>query len=399
MRPSVTLVVNAAAHSSGLAEALVRAGMARAIVRFMPELEILEPGPDGSLVVTRRLPVYRFGGRVLWAIWRRLPTDWRRFVPFLEYGRIADFWIARHLPRSDVFQPVLGACVTCCRRARRLGAAVLLDNPFLHVAAFQREALTDCADAGFPLVDRHRCIGAAELRQWQWQYQNCDRILVSSVAAARTFEPYPYAGKVALVHFGVNHRLFVPAPRTKHSGAFRVCYLGRVEAPKGVHHLIAAWKQLSLPDAELVLAGRVMPEMEWLRKEDPAARITLRGILSPEVVVQTLQESELFVFPSVNEGFSRAVLEAMSCGLPAIACRDTGAADCITHGVEGLLVPGRDAGALAEAIRWCYQHRNELPAMGQAARKRVEENFTLSHYESRMIELYRSVTTERSGQQ
>lgn len=397
-RPSVTLIVNSAAHSASLAEALVREGLARAVVRFVPDLEILEPGPDGALVVTRRLRIYRLGGRVLWAIWRRLPADWRRFVPFPGYGRIADHWIARHLPPSDVFQPVLGVCLACCRKAKRLGAAVLLDNPFLHVTAFRREVLADCADAGFPVVDPHRYIGAREIRIWQWQYENCDKILVSSVAAARTFQPYPYASKVALVHFGVNHRFFVPASRTQPPGTFRVCYVGRVEAPKGVHHLVTAWKRLSLPDAELVLAGRVMPEMEWLQKEDPAVRIRLRGILAPEAVAHSLQESELFVFPSVNEGFSRALLEAMSCGLPVIACRDTGAEDCVTSGTEGLLVPGRNAGALAEAIQWCYEHRDALPAMGRAARKRIEENFTLSHYENRMIELYRTVTNGRNGQ-
>jgi glycosyltransferase involved in cell wall biosynthesis len=366
--------------------------LARAIVRFAPDLEILEMSPRGDKVATRRLAVFRLGRRVLWAVWHRLPGDWRRFVPFLQYGRLADQWIAHHLPPCDIFQAVLGVCIASCRQAKRLGAMVLLDNPFLHVTAFRREVLADCADAGYPILDTLRYVGDAELLQWEWQYAHCDRILVCSKAAARTFQPFPYASKVVLVHLGVDDRLFAPAPRTDHARTFRVCYSGRIEAPKGVHHLIAAWKRLAMPDAELVLAGRVMPELAWLQKEAPAMRIRLMGILSPQALAHCLQQSELAVFPSVNEGLSRAMLEAMSCGLPVIACGDTFAEDCIAQQKEGLLVPGRNPDALAEAIYWCYEHRDELPALGAASRKRIEEHFTLSHYEQRMLALYKWLT-------
>ncbi len=97
----------------------------------------------------------------------------------------------------------------------------------------------------------------------------------------------------------------------------------------------------------------------------------------------------------MNEGLSLALLEAMSTGLPAIASSDTGAQDCVTPGKNGLLVPGRNRDALADAILWCYRHRDELAAMGPAARITVEENFTLSHYARRMMELYKSIAKPR----
>jgi glycosyltransferase involved in cell wall biosynthesis len=395
-RPSVTLLLTAAAHQQFLPEALERAGLARAIVAFVPDLEILEPilkpGADGRLTVTHKLPSYRFGQRILWAAWRRLPPGWREFVPFNVWARFADHWISRRLPASDVFQTPMAIGASCLRRAKQRGAAILIDNPTMHPAAFQREVLADCADAGFRLDDSLRGMRPAETRRCERQYEMCDRIIVYSEAAARSFQPYPYANKVVVVQEGVDHHFYSPAQTLAGATTFRICYVGRVEALKGLHRLIEAWKRLALPDAELVLVGEVMPELNRSLKDAPAHHIRATGILPPQEVVNCYRQSSLFVFPSMNEGLSRALLEAMSCGLPVIACLDTGAEDCVKPGKEGLLVPGRNTDALADAILWCYNHRHEITEMGTAARLRIEAEFTLSHYAQRLIALYRSIS-------
>jgi glycosyltransferase involved in cell wall biosynthesis len=90
------------------------------------------------------------------------------------------------------------------------------------------------------------------------------------------------------------------------------------------------------------------------------------------------------------------LLEAMASGLPVVASDLSGAADCVTQGVEGFVTPARDVDRIAEAILWCYQHREETRAMGRAARARIENQFTLSHYNQRMIAIYRSVARASS---
>jgi len=230
------------------------------------------------------------------------------------------------------------------------------------------------------------------VRRCEQQFEFCDKIIVYSAAAQKSFRPFAYAAKTVVVNPGVNHRIFTPGPADRSDATFRICYVGRIEAPKGIHHLIEAWKRLALPNAELLLIGRVLPGMRGVETEGPAAHIRLAGILSPEEVARCCRQSDLFVFPSMNEGLSLALLEAMSCGLPVVACQGTGAEDCVTPGKEGLLIPGRNTDALAEAIVWCHGHRDQLPAMGRNARKRVEAEFTLAHYAERLMTLYRSVT-------
>jgi glycosyltransferase involved in cell wall biosynthesis len=84
----------------------------------------------------------------------------------------------------------------------------------------------------------------------------------------------------------------------------------------------------------------------------------------------------------------------MASGLPVVASEKTGAQDCVTEGKDGFVVKARDAHALAERILWCYEHRAETKAMGRAARTKVEQQFTLSHYEERQIALYHSLTSQ-----
>jgi glycosyltransferase involved in cell wall biosynthesis len=69
----------------------------------------------------------------------------------------------------------------------------------------------------------------------------------------------------------------------------------------------------------------------------------------------------------------------------------------VTHGKDGLVVPARRVNELAEAIWWCFQHRQELPAMGKAARQEIEQRFTRAHYEERQIAVYRSLVAPGSS--
>jgi glycosyltransferase involved in cell wall biosynthesis len=390
--PSIVLTVSAAPHQRDLAEALARSHVLRRAIRFGPDLEILEPEHDGSLKTLQRVRSYRFGTRVLWGLWRRLPfVGDRDPAPVLAWSWIADHWIARAIPPCDIFHGLTGVCLASLRAAAAQGAVTIVDIATLHPDSWQREVLADFAAAGGRSFQSGRLLPAVLMRRQEREFRECDRIVVYSSAARRSFQQLPYEDKVVVVQPGVDHRLFRPAAATPGDRTFRVCYVGRIEAAKGVQYLLGAWNRLALPDSELVLAGRILPEMEYLQKRSPPANVRLAGILSRDDVAELYRRSHLFIFPSVNEGLPLVVLEAMSSGLPVIACAGTGVEDCIRAGTEGLLVKGRDPDAIAGALQWCYEHRADMVAMGAAARARIEQDFTLSHYHERLLALYRTL--------
>jgi glycosyltransferase involved in cell wall biosynthesis len=148
---------------------------------------------------------------------------------------------------------------------------------------------------------------------------------------------------------------------------------------------------LSLKQAELVIVGDVAPEMRALIREYGSDTVRFEGYLPATRLLEVFRNSDLFAFPSINEGLARVLLEAMATGLPVVATESSGADDCVTPGVDGTIVPARDAEALAAALIWHYQNREQSKMMGKAARAKIEAGFTLARYEERVIHTYRSV--------
>jgi glycosyltransferase involved in cell wall biosynthesis len=104
-----------------------------------------------------------------------------------------------------------------------------------------------------------------------------------------------------------------------------------------------------------------------------------------------MAQLEIFVAPSLWEGFGLVFLEAMAQACPVIASRVSSIPEVVEDGVTGLLVPPNDAASLAEAIQSLLDDPSRAQAMGTAGRARLQTHFS----EQKMIEqtaaLYRNV--------
>jgi glycosyltransferase involved in cell wall biosynthesis len=99
-----------------------------------------------------------------------------------------------------------------------------------------------------------------------------------------------------------------------------------------------------------------------------------------------------FCLPSVKrEGLPRSVIEAMAYGVPPIVTDSGGSPELIVPGESGIVIPVRDAQAIADAIEWLYRNPDERLAMGRAARRRIGEDFRNEDTVTQTIELYESL--------
>jgi glycosyltransferase involved in cell wall biosynthesis len=95
--------------------------------------------------------------------------------------------------------------------------------------------------------------------------------------------------------------------------------------------------------------------------------------------------------PGSNEGFSNAIIEQMSVGLPMIVTGVGGNAEAVIEGESGRIVPPRDAAALSRALIGMHADPAAVAGMGRAARRRVEERFSLERMCAEHAQLYRSL--------
>ena len=102
-------------------------------------------------------------------------------------------------------------------------------------------------------------------------------------------------------------------------------------------------------------------------------------------------ESDCFVLPSLSEGMSNALLEAMATGLPCIASDIAGNNNLIRDRHNGILVPPKDELALAKALLELSQDEGLRQRLGQAARCTVEEQYSLHSVAQRYAALYQSL--------
>jgi glycosyltransferase involved in cell wall biosynthesis len=388
----VTLSLGSQSFQKAVALRLLRDGMLSRVLSLGIDAEILEPDGDGGLNVVRHYSHYRQFNRILWAAWRRLPgSKFSRHFPVVISTTYADWLLSRKLSPCDIFHGWNGVCFASLRAARRNGAVTMIENPSMHPRDWQKAVLAECGTFGVRRSECRAVLPSALIRRMEAEFAIGDYIVVPSTIARDSFVRAGWGKKALVVHAGIDAEFFKPSPTLESREVFRVCYTGRVEIAKGVAYLLQAWKQLGLPKAELVLIGEVAAEMQSLVREYATPNVRFMGFLPADRVADWYRNSDVFAFPSVNEGLARVLLEAMACGLPVIATKASGAEDCVTPGADGTIVPERDPGALADAILWHFENRDALRAMGGTARAKIESRFTVAHYVERMMRTYCSL--------
>jgi glycosyltransferase involved in cell wall biosynthesis len=102
-----------------------------------------------------------------------------------------------------------------------------------------------------------------------------------------------------------------------------------------------------------------------------------------------LRAGDIFVLPSVADGMSNSLLEAMATGLPCVVSGIAGNTDLITDGQDGRLVGKADAAEWSRTLLELLDHPDEARRLGLAARRRVEEQFALPVVVDLYLDLYR----------
>lgn len=204
------------------------------------------------------------------------------------------------------------------------------------------------------------------------------------------------ATSIRVVPYGVDLDRFRPDPARRGSPdqPLQLLFVGRINQRKGIKYLLEAMRLLQTTNVHLTVCGRVVDGLELFKPF--ADRVTIRPSVSPAELEAAYQAADLFVFPSVAEGFGQVLLEALASGLPILSTTHTAAPDLIEDGAEGFIVEPRRPDLLAEKINWAATHRAELAAMGLRARERATR-FTVERFRQGIAAATRDFLAELHG--
>ena len=161
---------------------------------------------------------------------------------------------------------------------------------------------------------------------------------------------------------------------------WHIASVGRLTAEKGHQYLIEALHLLNTKfnrqnfTATILGDGTLKIDLEQLaNRYHLSDRIQMPGFCDD--IFSMLSTAHLFVLPSLHESSPNALIEAMGVGLPCIASNVGGVLDLIEHQENGLLIPPRASGALAEAINRLLTDQELAVYLGRNAKQRIEEMF------------------------
>lgn len=295
-----------------------------------------------------------------------------------------DRMVAAVMGRADLYVGWATEALSAAKHTVKHGGVFVLDRACPH-CDFQQS-----------LVEREsERLGVTHHRQPDWfrdrqlrEYELAKAILVPSEYTARTF-PEPLRRK--LIKAPLLGRCTEPKTRrTDPNPVFTVGVVGGSPIRKGYLYLLKAWLKLALPDAKLLLRSGNLGHF-------PALRESLDKIPNVEFVEYVpdisdfYQRCDVFVLPSVDDGFGMALLEAMLNGRACVTTSNTGASELMTNGVDGLVVEAADEDQLAAAILHLYENKDLRLEMGAAATLRARQIAASEMYDKAISSLLEKV--------
>jgi len=184
--------------------------------------------------------------------------------------------------------------------------------------------------------------------------------------------------------------------------AHLVTTVGNVRRVKGLDILLRAAARVcrEAPETFFLVVGKTTEEDHFAELQQLTESLGLRGRVrfagEREDVLAVLKASNIFCLPSRSEGFSNALIEAMACGLPCVATDVGGNAEAISDGVNGFLVRSEQPEALASRILDLVREPARARALGAAARRTVEKQFTFESMIDTVAGIYRDLAARQS---
>jgi glycosyltransferase involved in cell wall biosynthesis len=225
-------------------------------------------------------------------------------------------------------------------------------------------------------------------------------VTVSEVSRQDVESAFELTGKqISVVHNGIATDVFTPRPEIQRVPN-RIMATASADQPlKGLQYLLRAIKSIAShnPDIHLTVLGKLKPDGETAKlvtELELSPHLTFVSGIETDALVKLYAEASIVVVPSIYEGFGLPAGEAMSCGVPVISTNGGALPEVV--GDAGIIVPVRDADAIAAAITDLLANESKRVRLGLAGRERILNHFSWQVAAQQMVQHYEAIMTETS---
>lgn len=254
-------------------------------------------------------------------------------------------------------------------------------------------------------ADMEKCKSFAEKlkneRNFLWRSNYC-QLLKRELEYTEWFIPPSSFVKKSLMYSGVKEEQIKLCPygtnfsvdsieldeNKKHPLPLKAIYVGNVTEMKGIYYLLEAVMEIPKEKLELTMVGHYDNSTGVLDKY--LDRVNFTGRVVHDRVQEILLESDVFVFPSLGEGMSLSVLEAMACGLPCIVTENSGVSEVIQEGVNGFEIQAQNKEAIKEKLEWFISNTDRITEMGLNSSE-VVKKYTWENHEERLMSILNDI--------
>lgn len=282
--------------------------------------------------------------------------------------QILDKYVASQIDSPTILIGLSSSGLEAGKKAKELGGIYICDRGSSHIR-FQDNLLKEEYDKwGF----KFRGVDPRIIAKEESEYNLADVITVPSEFVKQSFiKMGVLESKIVKIPYGARLDRFKKVDNPK-GGEFQVLWVGGVSLRKGFMYALEAFRKLEHPKKKFVVVGGIQDEIKKLLLNKKLENVVFKGIISNSNLVQLYSTSHVFLLASLEEGLAMVQGEALACGCPIIATKNTGSGDLFTDNKEGFIVPIRSSEAIFEKLQFLADNEDKRKEMSEAALQKVK---------------------------
>ena len=233
------------------------------------------------------------------------------------------------------------------KRIKTLNGKFICDRGSSHIK-FQNEILkNEYNELKIPYNE----ISKETIYREQEEYNEADIISVPSTFVFNSFLKKGIDKKKLFLNpYGVDLQRFYPLQKIKTEN-FQVLYVGALSVRKGIFYLLEAFKKLKFKNKKLMLIGSIEDQIKTKITKYLSNQIEYLPVIKNNQLIKYYSKANVLVQPSIEEGLSLVIAEALACGCPVIATKNTGANDLFKDGQEGFIIDARSVEQINDKLQ------------------------------------------------